>query len=354
LPPYHRGEPAGSPAALLKSNLQELLHQLNERGVSKSAREELLDPLEHLAEHTELEKGSHWARVIFRSPEVFEQFLLSQPVRASLHVGGSFFIRKSVGDLGRPRVFYVLALSQTHVGLLRCEGVQAEPVELPKGVPSTIEEALAFEPPDHDLENRSSAGGSAGAMRRIRFGTGSEHEKERAYLEHFYQIVDRGLQPLVREPDTALILAGVEQDVSAYRGVSTSAKLLDQEIAGSVDVARDHAEILQKAYRILRAEHLKRQAAELAVSRERVGAGRFSTDPRTIVKAAFDGRIGELYLNETAENVGNFKRDGYAGFGKEDLLNLAAVQTVLHNGKLCEVPAEHMPERTAAFAIMRF
>src|SRR5688572_8490935 len=49
LPPYRPGELAGSPATLLKSNVQEAARRLAERGLSKSESADLLDPLARLA-----------------------------------------------------------------------------------------------------------------------------------------------------------------------------------------------------------------------------------------------------------------------------------------------------------------
>jgi hypothetical protein len=52
---------------------------------------------------------------------------------------------------------------------------------------------LAFKPPDHDLENRSAAGSSVGAMRAVRFGTGSGRETQHTYLRTSIKAVDHGL-----------------------------------------------------------------------------------------------------------------------------------------------------------------
>jgi hypothetical protein len=73
-----------------------------------------------------------------------------------------------------------------------------------------------------------------------------------------------------------------------------------------------------------------------------------------IVKAAFEGRVSELYLNESAEKIDLIERGAYRSWGKEDLLNLAAVQSIVHHGKAVALPAEMMPGRAMAAAIMRF
>ena len=354
LPPYRPGEPAGSPASLLKSYIQEAARQLVERKVSKSASADLLKPLEVLANDPALDSGSHWGRAIFRSPTVYEEFQLTQPAPASLCVSGSFAIRKLAGELARPLAFYILALSKTKVSLLRCVGLHAELANLPAGVPDTLEEAMAFKAPDHDLENRSAAGSSTGAMHSVRFGTGSGRETKHAHLGDFYKLVDRGLQELLRGPDTPLILAGVDEDIVMYRGVSTYRDLVKNSIPGGADILREQGEMLQRAYAILRVDGHERHAFALKTEKEHYAPARFSTDLDTILRAAFEGRVAELYVAESAERIDVFERNAYRSWGAEDLLNLAAVQTIVHHGKSYELPIEMMPDRSITIGILRF
>jgi len=355
LPTYRPGEPAGSPATILKANIQEAAKQLAERSLPKSAIASLLQPLQNIAEDPAFAAGSHWGRAIFRSPNVFQHFYLTNAVvGALLTVGGCFAIRHLAWELSRPRVFHVLALSKTHVALLRCAGLHAEIANLPPGVPETLMEALALKAPDHDLEGRSAVGASTGAMHSVRFGTGSGRERQQAHLADYYKLVDRGLQQTCRESGVPLLLAGVEEDVAIYQAGSAYRHLLKNSIPGSPDLIREQTEILKQAYAILRTDAIERQRAALLAAKERTAPPGFITDPDTILRATFEGRVRELYLNERGEKAGVFERGMYQSWGQEDLLNLAAVQTIIHDGKACSLPAEMMPDGLAAIGIMRF
>lgn len=354
LPPYRPGEPAGSPATVLKTSIREAARQFAEREVSKAARTDLLQPIESLAEDPTFAAGSHWGRAIFRSPSVFRQFDLTQASQPFLNVAGCFSIRQLTAELARPRVFYILVLSKTRVALLRCAGFHAEIAKLPAGVPDTLTEALELEPPDHDLENRSAAGISTGNMHGVRFGTGSGRETARVHLADFYKLVDRGLQEVLRESEIPLILAGVDEDATVFRAVSNYRHLSKKGIGGSAYGSFRQEEVLEQAYSILRNDDLEREASSLRIARERVTATRFSTDPDTILHAAFEGRVSQLYVNQSAEKIDVFERRSYQNWGKEDLLNLAAVQTIIHYGKASVLPAELMPEASTIVGIMRF
>ena len=354
LPPYRPGEQSGSQAALLRSMIPEASRQLTGRGYAKSSAAALLAPLDRLLDDPALASGSRWSRAAFCSPSVFELVQLTQPFDGSLTVGGSFAIRKMAAELSRPPAFYILALSRNDVELLRCAGLHAEKVKLPPGVPTTLDEAMAFDAPDHDLENRSEAGTTVGNMQGVRFGTGSARERVRTYLGDFYRVVDRGVQEVVRQSDIPLLLAGVEEDAAVYRSVSTSRNLLTQGITGSPALDREMEEILHRAYDVLRAEEIERQASAMLEARERTAPSRFSTELAPVLRAAFEGRVHQLYLNADASRQEVYERGTYRSWGPEDLLNLAGVQTMVHHGKVCELPARMMPDGAEAAALMRF
>jgi hypothetical protein len=125
-------------------------------------------------------------------------------------------------------------------------------------------------------------------------------------------------------------------------------------IAGSPDVAREQAGLVEQACAILRQDAIEHDTAAMIVEIEKTASNRFSTDPNTILEAAFDGRVSHLYLDQHGERAGTFARGFHKSFGEEDLLNPAMVQTILHHGKACELPSDRMPKGAIAVGIMRF
>jgi hypothetical protein len=360
LPPYQPGAQAHAPATLLKTFLQDAARHLDAHKAFDSSPAELLGPLGDLVEDVELLRGSRWGCVLFRAPGVFRHIHLTQTPPPAVTVAGCFRVRPVLDELNLPPDFYVLKLFKDHIGLTRCEGLRAEPVDLPRGVPRTLDEAMAMEAPDHDLENRSSAGPASGTgtgpghTRGVRFGTGGERESRHAHLADFYKIVDRGLSDLLRGWGASLVLAGVDEDTAMYRGINTYANLLPGSIHGSAETYLPESDLLRQGAALLREAGRVRQAKALAHWKERVAPGRFLTDIHAILPAAFEGRIHKLYLDTSTENMGIFEKNDYQSCGPEDLLNLAAVQTLLHGGEACAVAKESMPDGAAAAAILRY
>jgi hypothetical protein len=337
--------------------LQDAERQLTKRGVPESTTQDLLEPLRHLAEDPSLSSGSHWGRVVFRSLGVFRQFAVTEPVKPASQVGECFEILPLLAELHLPAEFYVLCLSKKDVEMFRCSGLHAERVKLPAGVPETLEEALGFKPPDHDLENRAAAGNSTGAMHAVRFGTGSGDERQGAYLADFYKAVDRGVRELLGAVSAApLVLAGVEEDIVLYRSNNRYSHLLDQGAHGSRGMAMD-AGILLQAYSIVRSEYSEHAVRALQDSKERVAPARYSTSLTIILRAAAEGRVASLYIDKGARIYGTFegiRGDGGWNGGEQDLLNTAAVETIRQGGTAFALPSGRIPDGARIAAILRF
>jgi hypothetical protein len=349
LPPNHPGEASNS-EALWKSVSRNLIQELVARRLPEDVAGELIEPLQDLVD---LPAGSHWGRVVFRSPDVLRQFWLPGNAKTALAVGGCFEVRPILNELHLPEAFYVLTLTKKRIGLLRCTGTTAERIALPSGVPETLDEALRLEPPDHDLENRSAIGGAAGVTNRIRFGTGHGRETQHTYLSDFYKVVDRGLTPFLNQRNTQLVLAGVGEDTSVYRFVNTYAHLANGSIQGGKLEDALAEQLGRQAYAILQTQALEREAGILAELEKHASPDRFTSDFDSILRLAFEGRLHQLFVQEGAARMGVFARPEYRSWGSEDLVNLAAVQAVRHGGLAFTLPRAAMPEGPAA-AILRF
>ncbi len=359
LPPYRPGESGESPAAILKADLQEAAKKLAARRIAAPLIRELLEPLERLSHSEESLAGATSARAIFRSHDVFRRLELPvapSPARACI-VGDCFSIRPILSSAALAPAAYVLEVTKKAVTLLACSFTEVTPSPLPKGTPQTLDEALGFDAPDHDLINRSSAGPSTGAMHGVQFGTGSGRETQHAYLRDFYHAVDRGVCQLLHSTQAPLILVGVDEDVAIYRSISTYPNLTEQAMHGSPGAAVSPAQILQHAHDIALFSFQNRAALEMAEAKERLAPARFSTDLDSILRAAVEGRVSDLYLDDNGRRLGTFAAKvfgGHTNWHDEDLLNVAAVETLLRGGVVYSLPTHFMPAGALIAAAFRY
>jgi len=297
---------------------------------------ELLAPLDELANDPEM--------AIFRSPGVFQRFHLPGAVRERVVVARHFHITPFLKQLLPQREFYILAVNRKHLRLLRFLDSECKEVALPAGIPHNVEEAGGFDAPDHMLRNRSAAGSSAGAMPAVSFGTGSEREKTHEHIEQFFRFVDRGLSELLQR--LPLLLAGVDYEVALYRRASRYPHIMNDRIAGDPriltlqEMARLAGEIAETE-----AQHLA--GAALERYREKAGAGRTSTEPLQILRAAAGGRVAELIVAEGAELPDPAE-------SMHDVLNAAAVLTLANGGNVFTLSADRMARESPITALYRY
>jgi len=296
---------------------------------------------------------------VFRSPEVFRATWLDRGVVSRAFVGPRFHIRPLLPDLTRDRDFYLLALSQNDVRLLRCSTRTSEEIPFPAGTIGSFEVWMNTAKPDHVLDNRGSVGPTAGHMKGVMFSTSSDREAKGQYLSHFFKQIDRGVNELLRGQTEPLVLAAVEYERSLYRTVSSYPHLVQESVHGApngLKAGEMHARALEALERCYNTEVDNR----LTEWNHKVGSGA-SNRLKDVVTAAYDGRVTVLLVSDSLEQTGVFDETTHTVKGREtgtandeDLVNDAAVQTILHAGSVLVAPNAKMPNGAPAAAIYRF
>jgi hypothetical protein len=296
---------------------------------------------------------------VFRSAEVFKTIWLQNSVPAKAVVGPHFCIRPILPEFVRDESFAVLALSQNDVRLLRYTHTNSELVPLSNGAFTSFNGFMNPVKPDHVSDNHSSPGPSSGASKGVMFGTGTEREDKGEYLAHFYKQVDRAVNDALRQTKEPLVLVGVEYELSLYQTLSTYPKLVEEGVHGAPNALKS-GEMHARAMKAIEKHYESKVNAALAEYNHKAGGGA-SNRLKDIVAAAHDGRVLTLFVPEFREQVGKF--DGPTNTAKggedgtaevEDLVNAAAVATILHAGQVFVVPDAKMPNGTPLAAVFRF
>ena len=279
-------EAAGKQAELL----------LAQRGVDEGARASFLRPVRRIAENTDW--STHTGSVlIFRAPGFTKASFWPHVVKPDVHLGEEFFI---LPFIAKPVDFWILGLSINELALFRGSARELVQVELPHGVPHSLREAGGFDQPDHDLENRSyagpSAGKSPGGRGTVHFGTSSLHEVEGRHLHDFFKMIDRGIRPLLDRGGYPLILAGVSREVSIYQKINTYPRLMKDSIHGSPG-ALGRPRLFEAAMRIAIPGSGKSPNEISAALENAAGRGLLITDREAIGRAAESGQVETLFVD---------------------------------------------------------
>ncbi|MBV9404627.1 MAG: hypothetical protein JO211_04735 [Acidobacteriaceae bacterium] len=296
---------------------------------------------------------------VLRSPDVYTVTWLDEAVASHAVVGPHFYVRPLLPELTRPKTFYILALSQKNVRLLRCTSRTSEEVALPTTTATSFDAYMNTAKPDHLTDNRASAGPGTGSSKGVMFTTSTEREAKDEYLAHFYKQIDRGLHECLRGKTEPVVLAGVEYEIALYRSLSKYPHLAEEAVSGapnSLKAGEMHARAIDAIARC--SEH--KVDGALNEYNHRVGAGA-SNRLKEIIPAAHEGRVLTLLISDSLETTGAFDEATYKVTGREtgtsddeDLTNDAAVQTILHAGQIYVVPNGKMPNGAPLAAIYRF
>ena len=352
IPDNRPGANAGSRAVLVRDMLGRAEGLFEDNKALKAFATDLLAPLAAFADSEEVEGGGA-GLVVFRSPHFLEVFELRGTTGETVAVSSHFTLFPLLERVYAPQRFFILGLSRKHLRLIRFNAGVCEELALPPKVPESLEAAGAFKPPDHDLENRSTAGVSTGSMKAVQFGTLTDREAASEYLYHFLGLVARGLKETLK--GAPLLLAGVHEEVSAYRRASKYPGILEAEISGNIeslaleDIARRAAEAAREHY-VRAGKNALGQIREMP-DRNRVLTG----DAHRIVRAAAAGRVHQLCVREDSAVRGPMERELVtAHLAIEDLANAAVVETIRHGGEVFALPQDCLPASNPLAAMLRY
>ena len=338
VPAHHPGAQEGSRRALVHALVRKAGEEMARSRFGGRATE-LLAPLEEIAEESGVDGGGA-GFAIFRSPETTARYALAGNPIEKIVIADRFYLAPFVADAFAPHEFFVLGLSRKHLRLLRYVNGEAQEMTLPAKVPASLEAAGGFDQPDHDLENRSSAGPAA--MRGVRFGTLSDREAHHEYLHHFFALVDRGLKTTLN--GKPLLLMGVHEELAAYRKVAKHAYIFTPDWVGNIDFLTP-SEVAAHAAEAVRAHCSFLAERVLAEYREMPDRGRTLSDIDAVRRAATEGRVHRLCVRAGTE---------LPGASGDDAINAAIVETLRAGGELFVLPQDKMAADEPLAAILRY
>jgi hypothetical protein len=191
-------------------------------------------------------------------------------------------------------------------------------------------------------------------------GHGSGRDDSKEEVREFFRRVDDSIRKLLKDRDEPLVLAAVDYEIAMYREVSKYGHVLDAGVEGNPEnVSED--ELHRAAWELVRPA-LTRERRE-AASRygHLAGTGKASGQLEEVVPAAFDGRVATLFVAPEQSRWGTYDpetralhRDGERNADSDDLLELAAAQSLLQGAELHAVAADDVPGRGPIAAIFRY
>lgn len=361
LPTHRAGAETQQDPIRLKNLLGEARERLVEtKGLRATEADEVLEPARDLLSDNVFWRYQSDGLALFLSPGAFRSYRLPLDFEELAVVADRYHLKPLLPLLAGDGRFYILALSQNEVRLLGASRYGVDEVELGDNVPESLADALKFDDPERQLQFHTGAGGGGGGGRAAVFhGHGAEDDQKDDILRYFHKI-DRGLGEVLKGQEAPLVVAGVDYLLPIYREANTYPGLVEGGITGNPEELSAE-QLHERAWEVMepRFSEARREAAERYA--DLAGTGRTSTDPREVVPAAYYGRVEALFAASGLRRWGAFDPStGEADLhdepeaGDGDLLDFAAVQTILNGGTVYVTDPEEVPAKADVACVFRY
>lgn len=324
---------------------------------------EFLQPV-HKLDTSEFWENQDHGLVIFKSPKVFRYYCLPIEFSELVVVSEQFHLKPLLQLINNDGKFYILALSQQDVRFF--EGTRYSVKQVEVELPKSMDDALQYDETAKEGQFRSStsAGTTNAAVQAGSFhGQGSpDRDDIKQDLLQFFNIIDAALHEKLRNQKAPLVLAGVEYLLPIYKEANTYQHVTVEGITGNPETL--HPEELQhQALPIVEPLFLQAEREAMELYQELAGADteKASSDPQEVIAAAYYQRVDSLFVPVGQQLWGKFDRENMTANihsepepDDEDMLDFAAIHTLLNGGKVYAVEPEKMPSGASAAAIFRY
>ncbi len=365
LPTHRAGQDTQQDPIRFKNLLREAELRLLDRGMGPRQVSALLQPAQALLNAPYFWQHQRDALAVFIAQDDFHYYHLPFRVEELLVIAQSYYVKPVLPLFTNNGHYYILAISQNEVRLFEGTRHSVGQIDLPEGVPGSLDEALKSDNLQKHLQFHSGTSPSTaqGGKRAAMFhGQGPGDEDQKVRIEQFLNVVDAGLKEVFREEQAPLVLAGVDYLLPIYRQVSEYANIMPEGVTGNPDLLRPE-ELQEQTWPIV--EPYFRQAMEKVIEQyHELAVTENATDRiEEIVAAAFYGRVDKLILAVDTQVWGIFNPDSgevvhyQDGQSQEDdlaLLDFAAMQTLRNGGIVYALPLAEMPATSPAAALLRY
>ncbi|QMS92317.1 hypothetical protein HUN01_33775 [Nostoc edaphicum CCNP1411] len=342
-----------------KNLMREAEEKLIENGLRTQEARDLLLSAQELDEYDFWQHQSD-GLAIFISNNFFSYYTVPVDLPELVVVSDRFHLKPLMSLLTGDGQFYILALSQNLVRFFQASRFSINEIEL-ESVPTSIAEALKYDDPEKSLQFHTGTPQSGSGNRAAIFhGHGAGNDDEKENILRYFRQVNNGLQELLQNQKSPLILAGVDYLLPIYRQANSYSYLIDEGITGNPDQLK--AEELQtQAWQIVQPYFEGEQNEAIAYYQANLGTGKTASSIQEVVRAAYYRRVESLFVPVGQQKWGMFDPDTSSvqvhseqKSGDEDLMDFAALHTLLNGGTVYAVAPEQVPGDASLAAVLRY
>jgi len=263
-----------------------------------------------------------------------------------------FHLKPLLRNASRIKRFHLLTLSQNQIKFYEVNDDEINEVLL-KEMPKNPASFISSEDGENQLQMQSSEKDST-----ILHETSEENKNDK--LTEVFREVDKVVSNYLKDNESPLLLAAVENLHSIYQEVNTYEHILKEGLTGNVDSLKPK-ELLEISSLLVKPSFREEREKAMEIFREKLGTGLASDNFPEIFQASKNGRIETLFVPVGKQKWGQFDNETNEMQinktpkpGDKDLLCVASNRTLQKGGKVFVVLPEQMPNNSSIAAIMRY
>ncbi|MBW4643587.1 MAG: hypothetical protein KME23_11470 [Goleter apudmare HA4340-LM2] len=348
-----------------KNLIREAEQRLEDIGIRHTEAVDFLQSAKELDTNDFWEHQDH-GLVIFISPQLFRYYCLPMEFPELVVVSNQFHLKPLLQLIQNDGQFYVLGISQKDVKFFEGTRYSLNEVEV-ENMPKSVEEVILEDDIQKGVQHRIaiSRGGTANPFQQPGefHGQGSpDRDRRQENILQFCYAVDGALHEKLREQTAPLVLAGVEYLFPIYQEANTYAHLINEGITGNPEIIKPE-ELQEQAWQIVQPLFQQSEQAAIALYQQLAGedTGKAVCDLKEIIQAAYYQRIDTLFVPVGQQVWGKFNPDTMTVNlhsepepDDQDMLDFAAIHTLLNGGTVYTVNPEQIPNGALAAAILRY
>jgi len=359
MPVFRAGRETEQNPIRFKNLLQEAENRLLAKDLRAPDVRKFLAPARKLLDEPGFWRKQSDGLAVLLSQDTFEYYRLPLSFEELVVISENFHLKPLLPLFASDGHFYILALSQNQVRLMEGTRSTVDVIDL-EGLPQSMAEAFQLDRLNRNVQfHTSTSTGGAGDRAAAHHGHDPSDEEKKQILKWF-QKIDAELPQLLVGEGSPLVLAGVERLFPLYHQANSYPHLVEEGIPGNPEEEKPEA-LHAQAWPIVQPEFMQAQEKAAAQYHQLTDSGQATSNLQDAVAAAHQGRVSDLFVALDVQIWGSFEPETYqvqvhpeVEQGDRDLLDLAAIQTMLTGGTVYAVEQAQVPDQGFLAAVFRY
>lgn len=334
----------------LKNQLKEVKSKLALKGMSDKEVETFTKPINDLVNDKEFWRHQSDGLAIFLSDNLFHKYTIPVHFEAFNYLSSEFYLKPILPLFNGDGLFYLLTLKQDEAKLFEGTRYSITEIAVNDLIPSRLEDRVGYDYEQKSLQFRTQQGNQ---------GAGSFHghedndSKKKEEIMQYFRAIDKGLMEILNDDQKPpLIICSLEYYYPIYKKVNTYQNLFNQYISGN-PTDKDIFLLHEEACKLLKPYFNKTKEEKLNKFAALQGSGKTSSETNELFRAAFEGKIDTLFIENRADMFGTYDPSKREVKVEDDqnavnvsLMNLLAIKVLENKGTVYLIDKENMPVKS--------